>query len=356
LLVPSRTGGKDSQFFYLVQEFIDGQTLADQLEAKGTFSESEIADIVEEILKVLAFVHQNSSIHRDIKPTNIMQHKNGQYFLLDFGAVKQVTKTSNNPQGQSTGIYSVGYAPPEQMMGKQVYPSTDLYALGVTAIHLLTGKPPEELYDAIHNVWQWRPEAPSVSDRFADFLDYLLQRNPVDRPSSAEEALKSLLGGSAIAHAATQLQTTQLPPAPPPPSSNLSPNVSSPVVSPQAASPPVPFSRFSSLEQMKMASFTGFQGALLSMGLISVLGMPGLVLACMAMGGLVFCQSQRIIEGKDFGIFAGLSLLLMLWSVLRGGLAYPMVVVIALVTGSAFVAVLILFKLVYQLVSRLLRP
>nr|WP_088891895.1 protein kinase [Leptolyngbya ohadii] len=82
--------------------------------------------LLESLLPVLQFVHDRGSIHRDIKPSNIMRRKDGTLFLLDFGAVKQAT--ASNPgqaQSSSTGIYSQGFAPPEQMKGNQVYPATE---------------------------------------------------------------------------------------------------------------------------------------------------------------------------------------------------------------------------------------
>ncbi len=141
LLVPSKNASKEEQFFYLVQEFIDGQDLEAEMAAKGKFSEREVRLVLVEILNILKFVHENHSIHRDIKPSNIMRDRQGRLYLLDFGAVKQVAAgAGSNPQGRSTGIYSMGFAPPEQMAGSQVYPSTDLYALAATCLNLLTGK------------------------------------------------------------------------------------------------------------------------------------------------------------------------------------------------------------------------
>ena len=156
LSVPSTASHQPTQFFYLVQEFIDGENMEEALERKGTFSQSETLEVLREVLRVLKFVHDNGSIHRDIKPSNIMRDRKGRIFLLDFGAVKQVTSSQGGGQHRSTGIYSMGFAPPEQMAGGVVYPATDLYALGVTCITLLTGKQPMELYDAYSNTWDWR--------------------------------------------------------------------------------------------------------------------------------------------------------------------------------------------------------
>ncbi len=187
LTVPTWQPGKQERLFYLVQEYIDGQTMEEELHESGVFSSEAVMTVLREILIVLQFVHDKGAIHRDIKPTNIMRHRNGLIYLLDFGAVRQVTKG-----GKSTGIYSEGYAPPEQMNGSEVYPSSDLYALAVTCTLLLTGKQPTDLYDGYHNLWRWRPDAPQVDPRLADVLDRMLKTTPSERFQSAEEVLQAL--------------------------------------------------------------------------------------------------------------------------------------------------------------------
>ena len=93
-----------------------------------------------------------------------MRRRDGRFYLLDFGAVKQVATAPLAGQAgrASTGIYSMGFAPPEQMQGNVVYPATDLYALAVTCLMLLTGKDPSELYDAYSNSWKWRSQLRSA--------------------------------------------------------------------------------------------------------------------------------------------------------------------------------------------------
>ncbi|KJH70812.1 serine/threonine-protein kinase, partial [Aliterella atlantica] len=190
ITVPSLQAGKQDRFFYLVQEFIDGRNLEEELQEKGQFSEAEVLEVLTEVLKVLKFVHDGGSIHRDIKPSNIMRHRNGRLYLLDFGAVKQVASTAST-SGSSTGIYSMGFAPPEQMSGGQVYPSTDLYALAVTCLMLLTGKEAIELFDGFSNQWDWRSHA-NTSNTLANVLDKMLQSAPNQRFGSAQEVLTAL--------------------------------------------------------------------------------------------------------------------------------------------------------------------
>jgi len=186
MTVPSLQGGKEDKFFYLVQEFIDGKTLEQELAEKGKFSQADILEVLRAILPVLKFVHDKGSIHRDIKPSNIMRDRNGLIYLLDFGAVKQIAKGTH--KGSSTGIYSMGFSPPEQMVGGQIYASTDLYALAVTCLELLTGKPPTELFDSYQNGWQWR-QYTQVSDRLASIFDKMLLSAPNQRFQSVDELL-----------------------------------------------------------------------------------------------------------------------------------------------------------------------
>jgi serine/threonine protein kinase len=345
--------GKEDQFFYLVQEFIDGQDLEKELQTKGTFSEPEVLEVLQAMLKVLQFVHENGSIHRDIKPSNIMRHRNGRLYLLDFGAVKQqVTKgAAGTPSGKSTGIYSMGFAPPEQMSGAQVYPSTDLYALAVTLIMLLTGKEPEELYDSYNNAWNWRPYT-QVSDTLADALNRMLLPTPNKRFQSAQEVMDAL----------KPRRTPPAPPPPPPPTPKPQPAVQQqPVVQPQPVVPQQPAiqrqkPRFTLSETLIGAGFTGFEAALLFIALKSVLGISGISVGLVGMivGGLIYMQYRRIIEGKDLLILGGITLVLLFIPALRVGLSIPRVILAGAFVAAGAIAITVLFRLIYLLLSRLL--
>jgi serine/threonine-protein kinase len=358
LIVPTQQVGKEDQFFYLVQEFIDGKNLEEELAEKGTFSEAEILEVLREILKVLNYVHENGSIHRDIKPSNIMRDRRGRLYLLDFGAVKQVTKAAAaGTAGRSTGIYSMGFAPPEQMSGGQVYPSTDLYALAVTVITLLTGKEAGELYDSYSNQWNWRNYA-QVSTPLADVLDRMLLATPNQRFPSAQEVLDAL----APRPTPSPLPVTQSPTPPPqvsPPT--VVPAVSQPLSShPQAvplSSPPSSSSTFPLIPVLTGAAFTGFEGALLFIALASLLPSPGISVGVwgMIMGGLIFAEFRRIIEKFDFLIIAGLTLAaVVFFQGLRKGIPIQLVIVISVLAGAGAIAVTALFRLIYLLLSRIL--
>ncbi len=184
------------EFFYLVQEFVDGADLRQEIATRGKFSEAEIVDVLQQILPVLQFIHDNGAIHRDIKPDNIVRETAvgegvGKLFLIDFGAVKQVAA---GVSAQSSIVFGTqGYAPPEQVSGEPVYPSTDLYALGVTCLYLLTGKRPQELMESPTRRWNWRVWA-GASDRLAAILDRMVMPSPGDRFESAAGVLAALAG------------------------------------------------------------------------------------------------------------------------------------------------------------------
>lgn len=340
LSVPSLQPGKQDRFFYLVQEFIDGKNLEEELTEKGKFSQAEVLQVLREILKVLKFVHENGSIHRDIKPSNIMRHRNGKLYLLDFGAVKQVTKATVGQGGASTGIYSMGFAPPEQMSGGEVYPSTDLYALAVTAVMLLTGKEATELFDAYSNQWNWRSQV-TVSDRLADILDRMLLAAPSQRFHSAEEVIAALT------------PTKKTPPATP---VNPPPQVPpSPITT--TTPPPPPVARrpaFSTLELLTGAAFSGFEGGLIAIALASLLqpSVISLGLSALILGIVVFAQSRRWIEKVDLLIIAGITLAIIFFlPVLRDGLTIQVVAFLAMAAGLVAIALTALFQLIYKLLS-----
>ncbi|MEA5510111.1 serine/threonine-protein kinase [Crocosphaera sp. UHCC 0190] len=342
LVVSNGLTKQEEQFFYLVQELIDGEDLETELRKNGVFSEAEVIEVMTEILGVLQFIHDHNCIHRDIKPSNIMRDKQGRLYLLDFGAVKQVTAGAGNQQKRSTGIFSMGFAPPEQMQGSTVYPATDLYALATTCLNLLTGKPPEELYDSYHNCWNWKPNVPKISDKLAAILDRLLLPIPNDRYGSATEVLQALHSSPSLPIKPTPNTTVQTP---------------SPIpliVSPSPSSKVAKHS-FSSVELLLSAGFTGFEGALLIIVLKGLIAAPGIILGCMGIGGLIYAQYRRMIEGKDLLIIGVISaLLLMFMPILRGSLSLPYILIIAVISGAGLIAVTSLFRLIYQLLSRIL--
>lgn len=120
---------------YFVQEYIDGQNLLKELQLLGAYSESEIFQLLADLLPILQFIHKRGVIHRDIKLENIMSRPNKQKVLIDFGISKELSTTVMTI---GTTVGTLGYAPPEQMTYGESYPGSDIYACGATCIHLLT--------------------------------------------------------------------------------------------------------------------------------------------------------------------------------------------------------------------------
>jgi serine/threonine protein kinase len=182
--------------FYLVQEYIEGQTLTEKLKQQGVFHEITVKEILINILQILEYVHSKGIVHRDIKPDNIiLRFSDGKPVLIDFGAVKVTMNTEMSPSGNSTQsivIGTPGFMPMEQTVGRPVF-SSDLYSLGLTAIYLLTGKIPQELpTDTTMGNILWRHFAPYLKVTFGDILDKAIAYHPRDRYLNAREMLTAL--------------------------------------------------------------------------------------------------------------------------------------------------------------------
>ncbi len=175
---------------YLVQEFIDGENLAQTLESKGYFSETQIRKLLNNLLPVFEFIHSRQVIHRDIKPENIILRQDGQLVLVDFGAAKYATQTALGLTG--TRIGTAGYMAPEQANGKPIHAS-DIYSLGVTCLCLLTQVEPIDLFDDSEFEWVWREHLKtSVSSELGQILDKMIQPAIKKRYQSATEVLQDI--------------------------------------------------------------------------------------------------------------------------------------------------------------------
>ncbi|MEG4318047.1 serine/threonine-protein kinase [Microcoleus sp. Aus8_D1] len=175
---------------YLVQEFIDGENLAQALESQGYFRETQIRDLLNNLLPTFEFIHSRQVIHRDIKPENIILRQDGQLVLVDFGAAKYATQTALSVTG--TAIGTLGYTAPEQAAGKAIYPS-DIYSLGVTCLYLLTQVEPIDLFDTSEFEWVWREHLKaSVSSELGVILDKMILPASKRRYQSATEVLQDL--------------------------------------------------------------------------------------------------------------------------------------------------------------------
>lgn len=181
--------------FYLVQEFIEGHSLTHEMPLGEWWTEAQVIKLLKELLEILSFIHSQNVIHLDIKPANIIrrQHDN-KLVLIDFGAVKRVnllpathTELGETQSTVLTCIGTKGYMPIEQMMGKPNL-SSDLYALGMTAIQALTGILPLQLRDDDNGEVAWRDQS-EVSDALADVLTKMVRRYHKQRHQSIAEVL-----------------------------------------------------------------------------------------------------------------------------------------------------------------------
>ena len=181
--------------FYLVQEWIQGPTLTQKVEAEGPQSETTVSQILVSLLPVLDYVHSKRIIHRDVKPDNIiLRQSNSKPVLIDFGAVKETMGTVVNAPNvnQSLVVGTPGFMSPEQAVGRPVYAS-DLYGLALTAIYLLTGKQPQELpTDPQTGKILWQQQAVNISSNLAAVLDRAIQPYAGDRYTTAQKMLNDL--------------------------------------------------------------------------------------------------------------------------------------------------------------------
>ncbi len=190
---------EQSHRLFLVQDYVAGKnyrTLLEERQANGNgkFTEEEVLHLLNSLLPVLEYIHSQRIIHRDISPDNIILRERYQLpVLIDFGVVKEIATQIQSPDkiAQVTTVGKLGYSPSEQMKAGTAYPSSDLYALAVTAIVLLTGKEPNELFDETQAAWNWEKQV-TVNPSFARVLNRMLSYRPSDRYGNAAEVARSL--------------------------------------------------------------------------------------------------------------------------------------------------------------------
>ena len=179
--------------FYLVQEFVDGHPITDELPVDKRLPEAQVVQLLKDVLEILSFLHDHKVIHRDIKPGNIMRrHLDNKIVLIDFGAVKQIQPQEQmDKEGNTVAIGTRGYAPPEQYAGHPNF-SSDIYALGMIGIQALTGipthqlKPSEETGDI-----SWRDLA-NVSEEIGQIVDKMVRYHFPARYQTASAVLEDL--------------------------------------------------------------------------------------------------------------------------------------------------------------------
>jgi serine/threonine protein kinase len=198
--------------FFLIQEYIPGLTLAQEVRRNGPKSEASVIQFLQEFLPVLQYVHKHHVIHRDIKPQNLLRCEyDKRLVLIDFGAVKeQLVDTYEHSITVNTNFVGTrGFAPPEQFSLCPVYAS-DLYALGVTCIYMLTAKSPLE-FDYHPNTGEicWQKEL-NITDSFAQILEKMVKVTLEDRFTTADEVIKALSYASYFRTLANCLTTQKL--------------------------------------------------------------------------------------------------------------------------------------------------
>jgi serine/threonine-protein kinase len=192
-------GAQGQGRIFLVQDYVEGPTYQALLETRlstgNRFSEVEVVQLLLQVLPILDYLHGIGVIHRDIAPDNLIQrNQDGLPVLIDFGGVKQIASLVQQQVSggvMPTRLGKVGYAPEEQLETGQVSPSSDLYALAVTALVLLTGQPPDLLYDRYTKRWRWQ-EYVTLTPRLTKVLDRMLAPKVGDRYSSAAAVLQAL--------------------------------------------------------------------------------------------------------------------------------------------------------------------
>lgn len=179
--------------FYLVQEYIQGHSLSDELTPGKKLSEPYVIALLRDVSEVLQFIHSYGVIHRDIKPGNIMRRESdGRLVLIDFGAVKQIqTQIAEMYESNTVAIGTSGYAPPEQLLGHPEL-NSDIFALGMIGIQALIGLPATQIpKEPVTREVVWR-DAVQVSDKLAAILDKMVAYRHEERYQSAAEVIQAL--------------------------------------------------------------------------------------------------------------------------------------------------------------------
>ena len=184
---------EENKEFYLVQEYIEGHPLSEELPVDKRLPESQVMELLKGVLEIMIFIHNNSVIHRDIKPGNIMRRQqDNKFVLIDFGAVKQIQPQDQaNQESFTVAIGTRGYAPPEQYAGHPSF-SSDIYALGMIAIQALTGIPPHQLPLSLETGdVNWRHLA-NVREEFGQILEKMVRYHFAARYQTAAMVMEEL--------------------------------------------------------------------------------------------------------------------------------------------------------------------
>ena len=224
---------EENDHFYLVQEYVQGHPLSQELAAGEHWSEKKTVALLREILEILKSVHKENIIHRDLTPSNLIRRETDQKIvLIDFGAVKEISTFTANSTGEiltSQAIGTSGYMPAEQYNPRSVpQPYNDIYALGTIAIQALTGKYPTDFPQdpqTCEIIWDYSTpnrQTLQVSENLKNIINQMVRFNFNERYKSVTEVLQDLDSSSANDRPPTPDQSAteivqDLDAAPPPP-------------------------------------------------------------------------------------------------------------------------------------------
>jgi serine/threonine protein kinase len=178
---------------YLVEEYIPGIVLNKAIHKQGNFTEAAVEQFLTQMLHLLEYIHSHQLIHRDIKPENIILCQTDRRFVLvDFGAVEDLDPaTTTRRTNARSAIGTPRFAPPEQLAGRAVYAS-DLYALGMTCIYLLTGHEPSHFDTDPRTCELMWSETIDISEGLCEIINKTIQVSLADRYHSAAQVLTAL--------------------------------------------------------------------------------------------------------------------------------------------------------------------
>lgn len=180
---------EDSKYLYIVEDYIEGVSLDKQLKRYGKFKEETVIEWVKQLCDVLLYLHNqtpNPIIYRDMKPSNIIANSNNKIKLIDFGIAREFKKQSTD---DTAYIGTKGYAAPEQYGIGQSDARTDIYSLGITMYHLLTGISPNE---PPYEIKKLRSIDMRLSEGIEYIVDKCTQSNPSNRYQSVDMLIKDL--------------------------------------------------------------------------------------------------------------------------------------------------------------------
>ncbi|MEH2069495.1 MAG: serine/threonine-protein kinase [Nostoc sp.] len=340
---------KEGEYLYLVQQFIDGENLLQELKQQGVFDEAKIRYFLNDLLSILVAIHEQEIIHRDIKPENIIRrHSDKKLVLIDFGVSKQ-KKDSNTALG--TIIGSLGYAPIEQMQLGKVFPSSDIYSLGITCFHLLTNISPSTLWIKQGYSWtsNWQQHLKQqISHELELIINKLLQENNEQRYQSAQAVLQDLSNLPTLRHI--------LPPTVLSPSRLLE-------VQPQVQHKTTGLPLLSNNRLLLAAIIAGSGSSFLAIALISFIGTTWISsgLWLLIFGVLVFIQSRSLVEKTYLIIIAIIANLLVVLSfknlltqnLLQFGInGLLLVVLLILLAGFLTVIIMGISEIINKIISQ----